>query len=767
MTTVRSLPRAAPAIRAPGRPLRVLYLEDAETDSAFVRRYLMRQGYDLQIVCVDEREGFVAALTPELDVILSDHSLPGFGSVEALRLARACCPEVPFIIVSGTISEEGAVEAIKNGASDYIWKDRLQRLEPAIENARRERRLLAEHEAAMEAGRRSEALNRAVLAALPQYIAVLDPEGVIVQTNEAWQRAAETRGTRVQFGNDVGTSYLDVCRRAADRGDALALGACDGIAAVLAGDADHFAMEYPYEGPSAREWYLMTVTPLEGRAGAVISHQSVTELRHSQGELLLSQRRLKALFDGSLDAILLADDAGRYVDANPAACALLGYTHDELLRLGVSDVLPPAARPDFDARWAAMRADGSHAGEVVLWRKDGTPVEVEQRATFDVLPGLHLSLLRDVAERRAAAAALRASEERLRLVHRATNDSIWDLDLLTGTTELNPAFTDTYGWHDSDARGSTVGGWEARVHPDDRARVLGSLQALIEGTGTAWQEENRFERADGTWADVLNRAYIVRGPSGEAVRIVGAVLDLSVQKDVERALIDAKEQAEAGERAKAALLANMSHEIRTPLTAVIGFAEILGAECQTEHKEYAAIIERAGRRLLDTLNSVLDLAQIEAGAMQLDTETVHVFEEAQAIVTALQPLAGKKGLALRLVGTPADARADRPALERILTNLVGNALKFTKVGAVDVEVGAEGGSAWLRVTDTGVGIGPEFLPHVFEEFKQESAGMSRAFEGSGLGLAITKGLVTMMGGELAVESEKGVGSTFTVRLPAA
>jgi signal transduction histidine kinase len=214
---------------------------------------------------------------------------------------------------------------------------------------------------------------------------------------------------------------------------------------------------------------------------------------------------------------------------------------------------------------------------------------------------------------------------------------------------------------------------------------------------------------------------------------------------------------------------NMSHEIRTPLTAVIGYAELLGDECgpeQTEQREYAAVIEHGGRRLLDTLNSVLDLAQIEAGALPLVTVAVDLRDEAEAAITALQPLAQVKGLALTLAGAATAARVDRPALARVLTNLVGNAIKFTERGTVAVEVWAEAGAAWLRVSDTGVGIEASFLPRVFDDFAQESTGAARRFEGSGLGLAIAGGLVAKLGGEISVTSEKGVGSTFTVRLPA-
>ncbi|HEX9950583.1 MAG TPA: ATP-binding protein, partial [Rubricoccaceae bacterium] len=164
-------------------------------------------------------------------------------------------------------------------------------------------------------------------------------------------------------------------------------------------------------------------------------------------------------------------------------------------------------------------------------------------------------------------------------------------------------------------------------------------------------------------------------------------------------------------------------------------------------------------------NSVLDLAQIEAGALPLATVAVDLRAEAEAAITALHPLAQAKGLSLTFAGPTTAVRADRPALARVLTNLVGNAIKFTERGSVAVEVWAEAGAAWLRVSDTGVGIEASFLPRVFDDFEQESTGAARRFEGSGLGLTITRGLVELMGGVIAVTSAKGVGSVLTVRLP--
>ena len=221
----------------------------------------------------------------------------------------------------------------------------------------------------------------------------------------------------------------------------------------------------------------------------------------------------------------------------------------------------------------------------------------------------------------------------------------------------------------------------------------------------------------------------------------------------------------------------MSHELRTPLTGILGFAEVLAEEVGPDQQPWVDAILRGGRRLQDTLRSVLDLAQLEGGAVQLDTGSVDVAAEAAEVCALLGPLAYEKGIALAFdpagasAGLPPTAVADRAALHRVLVNLVGNAVKFTETGQVAIDVQPahtlEGHDiVRVRVRDTGVGIDPAFVPHLFEEFKQASEGYGRTHEGNGLGLAITKRLVALMGGRIEVESELGAGTTFTVDLPA-
>ncbi len=248
------------------------------------------------------------------------------------------------------------------------------------------------------------------------------------------------------------------------------------------------------------------------------------------------------------------------------------------------------------------------------------------------------------------------------------------------------------------------------------------------------------------------------------------VLDRLEQED---ALREAKEEAEEASQMKSALLANTSHEIRTPLTSIIGFAEEIGTlaeEDQAPIGRFAGHIENSGRRLLSTLDAILNLSRLEGGEMKHPSQPVDVAAVAEEATDQFYPEAAEEDIALRVETDEASVwtRADRKGLRIALQNLISNAVKYTEAGGdVWIRTRAEDESAVLEVEDTGVGMDPARAERLFEPFRQESEGMGREYEGTGLGLAVTKEAVEQMGGSIEVDTEKGEGSCFTVRLPRA
>jgi signal transduction histidine kinase len=242
---------------------------------------------------------------------------------------------------------------------------------------------------------------------------------------------------------------------------------------------------------------------------------------------------------------------------------------------------------------------------------------------------------------------------------------------------------------------------------------------------------------------------------------------LEQERKVNERLKEANAELRRANRLKDEFLANISHELRTPLASILGFADVLDEELQEPQREFVRLIKQSGDRLYNTLDALLDLAKFRAGMVELDYSTVDVVAEIDAVLQIFEPKAREKELKLGLTSSKSviEADLDTFCLERILTNLVGNAIKFTEAGEVLVSVTASEEIVEIRVTDTGIGIDEEFLPDIFEAFRQESSGLSRSHQGVGLGLAITKRIVELMEGEIRVDSDKGRGTEVSITFP--
>ncbi|KPQ01024.1 MAG: two component signal transduction system hybrid histidine kinase / response regulator with PAS senso [Bacteroidetes bacterium HLUCCA01] len=368
---------------------------------------------------------------------------------------------------------------------------------------------------------------------------------------------------------------------------------------------------------------------------------------------------------------------------------------------------------------------------------------------------------------------LKQSELKFRSLIQNSNDII---ALLGENGEINfvsPSSFRVLGYTDEELIGTDI----AR-HLDEPSRqkldeFLESLQQAAEPHALSMELRFLHKQKGYVFLDVVGSLFRVEGMDS------GVVLnarDITDRKRDQMELVQAKNKAEEMNRLKSTFLSNISHEIRTPLTGILGFASILESELEDEqHLHMIRNITRSGLRLLETMDAVLDLALIEATRIEMVEDTVQLSTEVQQAVRLVATLAVEKSLRIKVLAKnePQQLRLDQRLLGQVLNNVIGNAIKFTEKGSVTItidtvtetEKGHRMRWAVVEVKDTGIGISEDFLPRIFDEFKQESTGSTRKYEGAGIGLHIAKRFLDMMGARVEVQSKLGAGTTFTMFFP--
>ena len=484
--------------------------------------------------------------------------------------------------------------------------------------------------------------------------------------------------------------------------------------------------------------------------------------------------RLAALVQSSADAIVGETLDGIITDWNPAAERLYGYTADEVIGQSITILSPPELPHEIDAFLARVRDGESVEGfETVRRTRDGRLIAVSVtispvwNASGQIVAASGIS--RDISDAQRAQEVLRRSEARFRsLIHNAT-------DIITilgpdGTIRYqSPPFERILGYGRDELIGRNAFDF---VHPEDRAATWATYDEAVADATLVPTVEFRFRHADGSW-----RWLESTGTNLFSDPFVGGFVvnsrDITERKQAETNLRAALDAAQAAHRATSQFLAMISHELRTPMQAVLGYADLLlvGAEGSLTpgQREGLESIRNGAGRMIALVNQVLDLSRLGAGRLELAAEPVDVARAMALVRHDVAPQAAARGLELRIELPPdlPPVLADTVGVHQILLNLVGNAVKFTEHGEVRVSACTTDGGVAIAVSDTGIGIAAEALPHIFDEFQQGDNRLSRRYGGAGLGLAIAKQLADQMGGSISATSRLGAGSTFTLVLPVA
>ncbi len=628
---------------------------------------------------------------------------------------------------------------------------------------------VTEQKQAEQALAESERFARSTLDALSAHLAILDDKGLILATNRAWREFALANSVKSEVG--VGANYLDTCDHASGPGgeEALAVGA--GIRSVIRGEQRDFALEYPCHSLLEKRWFIARATRFagDGPVRVVMSHENITAAKLAEED----RQKFVSLVENSTDFIGLAALSGEVLYTNPAACELVGL--DSVARGSATNITDYYTDADkrmlHDTVWPTLMSTGRWEGEIQFRNfRSGQLIETDS-SVFVVRhpktgePLCAATVTRNITEKKQAEEALRQSENESRMLMETIPHFVWTTQPDGLCTFLNHKWVEYTGLPMEETLGDR---WAKPFHPDDQEPARAAWKHALETEGL-YEVECRLRRADGVYRWFVTRGLPARDGSGRIIKWIGSCTDIDDQKRIAVELQEAKEAAEAANKAKSEFLANMSHEIRTPMNGILGMTELtLDTDLTAEQRDHLELVQSSGLSLLTLINDILDFSKIESGQLELD---VTEFEMAPSIGGALRTLAiraQRKGLELAChiaADVPEVFEGDAGRIGQVLINLVGNAIKFTEHGEVVVHLKNEGRQGdmvdlHVSVQDTGVGIPADKQAMIFEAFAQADTSTTRKYGGTGLGLAISRQLVALMGGRLWVESIPGEGSTF-------
>ena len=513
--------------------------------------------------------------------------------------------------------------------------------------------------------------------------------------------------------------------------------------------------------------------------GMVAITSDITDVKDTEQKAIQLAQRLTTTWENITDAFFTLDCEWNFIYMNSEAERLLQRRRTELIGRSIWQEFPLAIGTPFEYNYRQAMTEGHKVtfeafySPLNAWFKVNAYPSVEGLAIY----------FQDINAQREAQQRIEESEERFKLIARATADAIWDWDLLTDEIWWGEGVKKLFGLAPAEMEPDSRS-WTTRIHPDDKERVLGSIFSTMNDVEDHWISEYRFLRKDGSYAYVQDRGFVIRRADGKAIRMLGGMTDLTESKraEVEIARINelkhAQQVAEIANQAKTNFLATMSHEIRTPISGVIGMVDVLH---QTSLKNYQVemldIIRDSAYSLLGIIDDILDFSKIEAGKMDIESAPISLMNVVKGVCLMLDRFAENKGVELILFTDPAMPEmllGDGLRVRQVLVNLINNAIKFSagleRAGRVMVrtyltEQRPDAVTLEFHIIDNGIGMSTETMARLFSPFMQADASTTRQFGGTGLGLTISRHLVELMRGDIRVESQTNQGSHFIVRLP--
>jgi PAS domain S-box-containing protein len=532
-------------------------------------------------------------------------------------------------------------------------------------------------------------------------------------------------------------------------------------------------------------WNEMSISPVRDEQGYWTHFIGITRDITLRKQTLLAlaknQAELELAFNTSLTGMALLDMDGRFLRVNPSFGSILGRTEQEMLQMDISSITHPEDSP-LDPNVLQEFLTGKRESVLLERRyrhKDGhylwAQLNTSLMRNVHGMPLHFMSQMRDITESKRTQQLLLESENRFRTAFAHAAVGMVLTDISGRVLQANETYARITGYSVDEL---AILDLSLLYFPGDLQRSRLLIQQVVRGEIPAFDIEQRYIRKDGSLVWVHNSITLTRDIQGQPAQIITLCRDVTEQRHLdtqrEELLISERairSQAERANRIKNEFLSTLSHELRTPLNAIMGWVELL-KEADSEPgllDEGLTVISRNVRAQATLIDDLLDMSRIESGQLRITRKYIDLREVLTAAIAVVTPAAEAKGIriftGLSPVNTSMNGDPDR--LQQVMWNLLTNAVKFTAQGGqVNVSLTPIKSAIEITDSDNGQGIVPEFLPHVFDRFRQQDASMTRRQGGLGLGLSLVKELVGLHGGTVQVSSPgQGQGATFTVVLP--
>ena len=753
--------------------LKILFVEDVLSDAELIWHEIESNKIFFSKLLVDNKEDYRESLiTFEPDLIVSDYSLPHFDGMAALLLRNELTPFIPFILITGSVNEEVAVECIKAGADDYILKDKLSRLGPAILNSIKKSRLAREkREAELYLHKSELRLQKA------QAIAHIGNWELDLSTKVMWGSDEairiygldqDTHDIPYEIANKI---PLPECRAMLDE-------ALDRLLKYNEPYDLEFKIKRKNDGAIrivySRAELVMEQDGEQVKVVGVI--QDITDRKNSEEALKQSELRFKQISEHSGEWIWEVDKNGLYTYSSPLVKKMLGYEPGEIInKKHFYDFFLPSEREEL--KKAALGAfvmkesfenfvnNNTHKdGREVILSTSGIPM-LDDEGNLSGYRGVDT----DITERKRAEEAVNQERRMLRTLIDNLPDPIYVQDKECRKVIANKADVENIG---AASEAEVLLKTDIELFPGRIGeRGYADDKKIIDTGKPVFDLEEEFINAKGLKRWLLTTKIPLSDKDGNIIGLVGIGHDITERKHIVEELIMAKEKAEESDKLKTAFLHNISHEIRTPMNAIVGFSTLLGEPDIDEktRKSYIEVIMQSSNHLLSIITDIVDISNIEANLIKTFKNEMSVNASVKSLCNQFMPKAAEKNIILAYENGLSESDGmiltDRTKFNQILLNLISNAVKFTEKGNVKVSYRLKENFLEFSVSDSGIGISQEHHSRIFDRFYQVQNAMERLYEGTGLGLAISKAYVEHLGGKIWLTSEPGKGTTFCFTIP--